>query len=85
MARFEYTIDAYSKDNWGNVSGPIQVVVEANTDDEAIENAKGIVQRETYTVVRIRQLSDAIEKHYDDDDELTTLPAPRETRKFRKG
>lgn len=85
MARFEYTIDAFTQGPIG-ITGAIQVVVEADTEAGAIEKAKTIVHRDSYTVVRIRQLSEAIEKLMTTQTiEPVTLTAPNQTRKIKKG
>lgn len=83
--RFEYTIDAYTQGPVG-ITGAIQVVVKANTESDAIEEAKKIVHRDVYTVVRIRQLNADIEKIMTAQTiEPITLPDPRLTKKVKKG
>lgn len=61
---FEYTIDCYDQETPG--FGPpvhvIQVVVAANTDDEAIEKAKKIRPRQSQSIVKIKELNGNLQK-----------------------
>lgn len=59
---YEYTIQAFNSDQSVGKINVINVVVQANSEAEAIERAKQIVERHDYTVVSIKELDRKFKK-----------------------
>lgn len=59
---YEYTIQAFNSDQSVGKINEITVVVQANTEAEAIERARKIVERQDYNIVSIKELDRKIKK-----------------------
>lgn len=58
---YEYTIQAYDQTDLGKVNA-IELVVCANTDEDAIEKAQKLKARQQYSIVRVKELSNKLKK-----------------------
>lgn len=58
---YKYTIEAFDKSDMGKLN-VIRIVVEATTDEEAIERASAIKQRTEYAIVSIEETSREFKK-----------------------
>jgi len=59
---YEYTIQAFNSDPAVGKVNPINVVVQADSEAEAIERSKQIVERSDYNVVSIKELDRKFKK-----------------------
>ena len=58
---YQYTIQGYDQTDLGKVNF-IELVVTANTDEDAVEKARKIKARQQYAVVRVKELDNTIKK-----------------------
>lgn len=58
---YEYTIQAYDQTDLGKVNS-VELVVCANTDEDAIEKAQKLKARQQYSVIRVKELSNKLKK-----------------------